>query len=482
MRKIRSWQPILLIVFLLFSSCFPALASNTETKTYFSDIQEHWALESIDKWADRGLTQGYPDGTFQPGKSVTRAEFMTWANKAFGYTQTAPLNFTDVSKKDWFALEVAKALAVGYISGYPDGTVKPNNSLSRQEVAVILANILEPQDTVANLAGKFTDNADIPAWSRSAINAIVNSGYMKGYPDGTFKPAQPMTRAEALTVLDNAVGVLYDKAGTYGEDKVTTITGNVTISTSGITLQNTIIDGNLYLTEGIGTGNATLKNVRVKGATKVAGGGDNSIIIIDSDLGSITVNVPDNHRVRLVAEGTTSIGTTNIKTPAIIEEGELTGTGFNDVILQVAPGATVRLLGDFRDVNVETPEVQLDIQKGTVQNLTLAPATQGTTINLASDANIETFTTHSAANVTGDGTIQTANINAAGVILEKEPAKANVAEGVQATIAGEIVEGAEVFEPPATPDKPDEDEEDKPRRVRVSAISVTGVATKSEKH
>ena len=87
---------------------------------------------------------------------------MTWANKAFGYTQTAPLNFTDVSKKDWFALEVAKALAVGYISGYPDGTVKPNNSLSRQEVAVILANILEPQDTVANLAGKFTDNADIP--------------------------------------------------------------------------------------------------------------------------------------------------------------------------------------------------------------------------------------------------------------------------------------------------------------------------------
>jgi hypothetical protein len=80
-------------------------------------------------------------------------------------------------------------------------------------------------------------------------------------------------------------------------------------------------------------------------------------------------------------------------------------------------------VGDFTEVNVETPQAQIDVQQGTVETLTLAPATQGTTINLASGTTINTFTTHSATSVTGEGAIQTANINADGVNLEPNPPK-----------------------------------------------------------
>jgi hypothetical protein len=345
MKKVRRWQCAFIIIALLFSYCFPVLAENAESATNFSDIQGHWAAKPINDWANKGIVGGYPDGTFQPHRNITRAEFMTWVNRAFGYTQTVPLNFSDVSENDWFALEIAKALAVGYIGGYPDGTVKPNDSISRQEVAVVLSKILEPKSTSLNLTAKFTDSADIPEWSNSAINGVVDNGYMGGYPDGTFKPAQPITRAEALTVLDRAVGVLLNEAGVYGSDEVITIPGNVTISAGDITLLNTVIDGNLYLTEGIGTGHVTLDNVQVKGTTKVSGGGENSIIIINSDLGPVLVDVPDNHRVRLVAQGTTTIGMVEVRTDAKLEESNLTGSGFGEIVVFVPQGAAVELWG-----------------------------------------------------------------------------------------------------------------------------------------
>ena len=132
---------------------------------------------------------------------------------------------------------------------------------------------------------------------------------MSGYPDGSFQPTKAIARAEALSVLDRAVGTLYSRAGTYGPFQGTVvIEGNVTINTPGVTLQNTTITGNLYLTEGIGAGDVTLDGVTVQGITKIAGGGRDSIRLLNTRVGAVLVNVQSGQLVRLLDKGSTDVG------------------------------------------------------------------------------------------------------------------------------------------------------------------------------
>ncbi|MDD4402799.1 MAG: S-layer homology domain-containing protein, partial [Desulfitobacteriaceae bacterium] len=303
---------------------FSASEDSGVKEVSFGDTAGHWAENGIKAWAARELVGGYPDGTFRPDSPITRAEFLTLVNRAFGYTAAGQgaggMNtavdssgsfwgaYKDIAVTDWYAGEIAKAAAVGYLGGYPDGTVKPQNPITRQEAAALFAKILPPanfgkdknkdsnNDTVDSLSDtkvKFVDQAQIPAWSQAAIAAAVNGGYMNGYPNGTFQPAKPITRAEAVAVLERAVGQLYNRAGTYGPFQGTALLeGNVTVNTPGVTLQNTTITGNLYLTEGIGVGDVTLNNVTVQGTTKISGGGSNSIHLLNTSVGAVLVNVP----------------------------------------------------------------------------------------------------------------------------------------------------------------------------------------------
>ena len=233
----------------------------------FGDIAGHWAKKGIKAWTVRQLAGGYPDGTFRPDSPITRAEFLTMLNRAFGYTNMADLaggqitdsvTDCDVAETDWYAAEIVKAATVGYLGGYPDGTVKPQNPITRQEAAALLAKILPPtnfakdknedgsNDTVDSLFGikvKFADQAQIPAWSQAAIAAAVSGGYMNGYPDGTFQPTKPITRAEAISVLNRAVGTLYNMSVHMVLPGMTLLEGNVTIN-NRYYLQNTTITGN----------------------------------------------------------------------------------------------------------------------------------------------------------------------------------------------------------------------------------------------
>lgn len=168
------------------------------------DIEGHWAQPQIADWLNRGLCSGYPDGTFRPDNSITRAEFITLVNKSFEFTGGAEVNLSDVSGTDWFYGQVATALGAGYITGYEDNTMRPGKEIERQEVAVILARLLELALEESGSTG-FLDEGYIAAWSRDSIKAVVQAGLMKGYPDGNFGPQKPITRAEALVCLERAL-------------------------------------------------------------------------------------------------------------------------------------------------------------------------------------------------------------------------------------------------------------------------------------
>lgn len=143
------------------------------------------------------------------------------------------------------------------------------------------------------------------------------SGILSGYPDGTFRPNDPITRAEVVTIVDRLVSGYYNTAGTFtGGD----IHGNIVINQSGVELKNVAASGNLYLTSGIGDGEGVLENVTVQGNVLISGGGEHSIHLKNSKLAVVKVNRPEG-KVRIVIEDRTVITQLTIDSASIIEVG-----------------------------------------------------------------------------------------------------------------------------------------------------------------
>lgn len=190
---------LILAICLIFSSVGVASAVSV------TDIKGHWAEDTITNWLDRGLAFGYEDGTFRPDVHVNRQEFTALVNRSFGFTELGVIAFTDVKQTDWSYVDISKAIKAGYVAGYPDGTFKPKNEVSRQEVAVIIAKLLGLNSSAS--ADLYVDEKITPAWSKGAIGAVIDNAIMEGYPDGTFRPLQSATRAESLYILDKALKI-----------------------------------------------------------------------------------------------------------------------------------------------------------------------------------------------------------------------------------------------------------------------------------
>ncbi|RKL63767.1 PEGA domain-containing protein [Thermoanaerobacteraceae bacterium SP2] len=433
----------LLVVFLLvlttFTGFIPSTGVNAQENVQASgqiiDIQGHWAQAQIADWVEKGLARGYNDGTFKPDKSITRAEFITLVNKAFGFTKKSQINFKDVSTADWYSEEIAKAAAEGYITGYEDGTIKPGNEITRQEVAVILSKVMKLKTDETKATDKFKDASRIPGWSKPYIDTIVRNGYIGGYPDGTIQPSRSISRAESIIMLDRAIGTLYNAAGTYGpSDGENTISGNVTINTTGVTLQNTVIEGNLYLTAGIGDGDVYLNNVVVKGKTIVAGGGENSIHFTNFTGGEIVV-IKVGGKVRMVAAGDTQIDQVEFESGGTIE-----GQGISEVYV-LKPGEEVILNGDFEKVVLKANAEVKVTDKTTIEKLEIADTAKQAKVDIAENCTVKTLTLNAPARITGKGKIEKAEINADGAVIEQKPEKVEVAEGVKANVGGKEVSG-----------------------------------------
>lgn len=166
------------------------------------DYEGHWAESTIQSWLDNKLISGYPDGSFKPNAPVTRAEFVKMANNLLGYTEIAPISFSDVNINSWYYIEVQKAFKAGYISGVSDLLFSPNTNLTREQAAVIVSKILGLELNTENVQ-QFTDNHLISDWAKNYVDAATVAQIILGYTeDNTFRPQNPITRAEAIVLLD----------------------------------------------------------------------------------------------------------------------------------------------------------------------------------------------------------------------------------------------------------------------------------------
>lgn len=172
-----------------------------------TDTQGHWAGSVLDKWEQQALISGYEDGTIRPDQEISRAEFVALVNRVAGYqAATNAVTFDDVKAGDWYAGQVAAAVNQGYIGGFEDGTFRPNESVTRAQAAAILAR-LKNLDIDGARADQFADAAEIPGWAKGVIGAVANAGYMVGDTDNQFNANKPLTRAEAVSALDRVFAV-----------------------------------------------------------------------------------------------------------------------------------------------------------------------------------------------------------------------------------------------------------------------------------
>ncbi|MHA6529590.1 S-layer homology domain-containing protein [Paenibacillus sp. BAC0078] len=105
-----------------------------------TDYEGHWAQKQIERWLQHGWLKGFEDGSVRPDQEITRAEFITFANRIWDIRTSKPATFSDLPKTDWAYAEFSKAMSAGYIKGY-EGKIRPNDLITRQEAAVIISRL-----------------------------------------------------------------------------------------------------------------------------------------------------------------------------------------------------------------------------------------------------------------------------------------------------------------------------------------------------
>ncbi|WP_138499876.1 S-layer homology domain-containing protein [Nostoc sp. PA-18-2419] len=186
------------------------IATPSFAQSTFSDVSSnYWAADFIQQLSQRGVIAGFPDGSFRPEEAVTRAQFAAMVNKAFQKSQQrSPINFADVPSNYWAYSAIEQAYTIGFLSGYPGNRFEPNQAIPRQQVLVSLANGLDytaSANTESTLQ-YFNDASNIASYARSPIAAATEKQIVVNYPNVKFlNPTATATRAQVAAFIYQAL-------------------------------------------------------------------------------------------------------------------------------------------------------------------------------------------------------------------------------------------------------------------------------------
>lgn len=177
-------------------------AEQSKPAAVLKDINGHWAEDSIRTLVASGAISGYPDGTFRPNQPISRAEFATIIVKVLGLSSSGTKLFAD-TQGHWGCYTIAAAYEAGIVSGYDAQRFGPDDPISREQIAVMIARASRLGGTGSQLP--FADKGAISPWAREYVARAVNHGIIAGYPDNTFRPQYAASRAEAAAIVNRAL-------------------------------------------------------------------------------------------------------------------------------------------------------------------------------------------------------------------------------------------------------------------------------------
>ncbi len=312
------------------------LAAGTDASRGFSDMPADWSTLALQNAVDNGLLVG-AGGKLNPKGNLTRAEMATIISRVFNAQVKGDLSaYTDVKAGEWYADYLAKAYQMQVMQG-AGGLMKPQMTISREEVFVIVARALK-LEPASSWDKSFSDAGSLAAWSKGEAAALVNAGYLQG-ADGKLNPQANITRAEFAQLMYNVIPHYIQQAGKVSKDYV----GNLMINRAGVTLENSQVTGDLIIGDGVGSGDITLDGVTVTGRLLVRGGGVNSIYIKgDSTIENLIIARVDG-QVRVVNESGKEIG-------VVVIDG-------SDNVVLVGKFGTVTVLAD--DITVDATDATI---------------------------------------------------------------------------------------------------------------------------
>ncbi|WP_088830362.1 fibronectin type III domain-containing protein [Paenibacillus tyrfis] len=175
----------------------------------FKDVERHWAQQAVNDMGSRLVVSGVGQGAFHPDQDITRAEFAAILIRGLGLkAKEGGQSFSDVERKDWFAGAVGTAYAYNLISGFEDGTFRPNEKITREQAMTIMARAMtitglgaKTSPTAQPLLNSFADAGTVSDWAKSGISDALQSGLLSGRSGTELAPKAFITRAEVAVIV-----------------------------------------------------------------------------------------------------------------------------------------------------------------------------------------------------------------------------------------------------------------------------------------
>lgn len=413
--KSKNLGGLVLALLMVATLAFPMGVSG---ETQFSDVNGHWAEKYVNQAVSQGIIKGYSDGTFRPDNPVTRAEFISMANRTLGCTGSTNISFNDVPYSAWYYSDVAKAVSATYVAGYDDTTFKPDNAISRQEVAVMISRFVPTYGYTGSLK-TYSDYGSISDWATTALSKINGKGYIGAYSDGRIHPLDPLTRAQTAKILCEI------------RDKESISTSDPVVTKDGTKLSGKIYSNNVTIHKDLSDKHMSLDNCVILGSLDVQGGGMNTVTVNNCRVANSSVNRSAD-RVRVLATGETTVANLTTSNNSILQTSSLSngsyGLGFAKITLLGSADSILR--GSFPKVIMGGSTAKANLESGSITELDVDSSGKRSDITIASGATVSNAIVNGESYFHGTGSISQMAVNVDGVTYETKPKNWTIASRV----------------------------------------------------
>ncbi len=392
------------ILALLLTVCMVFSLGVTAFATSYDDVDGHWAEDAILRWSEFGIVEG-SDGSFAPNDSLTRAQIAAIIARLLNLPEAGDAGFADVSGH-WGEDFINSCAAAGIMLG--DGTnARPDDPVTREETMVLLGRALGIAPVGDEALGNYPDGNKVSDWAKGYVAALTEKGIVNGI-DGSLVPAADINRASAVTILHRAIE---GYANTPGQT-IEATGGIVVVAAPDVTVTGEV--ESVIISQGAQGGTVTFT---------------------DATVGEVIVNAPESNVV---------LGENSSAEKVELAE-EAAGTS-----LKVEESATAGT------VTSSAPESTLDVS-GAVENVEVSASATNTNIETGKDASIGSVDNAAdGTTVSGEGTVSNVTTSGNNTTVNTSGTKVEAAEGTTGTTAGgEAVEGgSSVTTEPKEEEKP----------------------------
>lgn len=397
-------------------------AMNLESK--FADINGHWAQQAIDRMSNYQIIKGY-NGLFRPNDPITRAEMAIIIDGIMKYQRGAENTFSDVEEA-FYTDAILKAYEEGLLLDN-DGLLRPRDNATREEVAYMIYNAFDIEKS--EIPTTFTDEQEISSWAKEAVVSLADKEMIVG-SEGKFRPQAPITRAEVMTILNRVLGEYYNVEGLYNGY----VDGNVVVSVADANLKDMVIEGDLIISEGVAEGDVVLENVVVEGRTIIRGGGVNSIKVKGTSKINNVIMSKDDSPVRLLVDESAQVDNVTVakESTDVIVAGKL-----DKVTFEAENTKLIAQDANIKELNILGETAQVEIKgKTDIKALNVSEQSANTKITVDKDAKVKEVNAEAKTSIDGSGEVEKVNALANDISVQTKGTQVVAAEGTTGVMAG----------------------------------------------